>query len=351
MAKEQQCGYRPERSRVVIQAEEIKLPINEKEEDWKGSGDKKLLDRVDIEELTTEVKPSKVPRRFYLDSPEIWALSGIEHNLGVRDFKPKPFKRYTVPLRIRKEVQEELNRLIDLDIIEISNAQFSSPRFCITKMKKKARIVVDYWEVNNSTIPDNCQFPAISDILSDLSDAKTFSVIELNSGYHKLILDKESRKFTSFNILNQQLHYKRRPLGLRNAPKMFRRSMNQILGHLSFCQIYLGDILIVSADEEPHLEHVKEVLKILKSNNVTINTEKSKFLCNEVKYSGHILTKEGIKPDVGSLECFQGNPAPKTRRQLRSLIGTISWFRPFLKNASSQMAFLNEYPEDESKNF
>ena len=57
------------------------------------------------------------------------------------------------------------------------------------------------------------------------------------------------------------------PFSLCNAPSVFQRQMNKMLGHLFFvvvCLDYLDDILVFSQDEEKHERHLKTVLSLLK---------------------------------------------------------------------------------------
>ena len=111
--------------------------------------------------------------------------------------------------------------------------------------------------------------------------------------------------------------------------------MNSILGNLNYVKVYLDDILIHFETEKDHLIHIETVLKILKSNGLSINTNKSKFFKKSVKYLGSIVSAERIKPDTQKMEetIFQ---EPKTLKHLQRILGFLNYFRPFIPNFSKK---------------
>jgi hypothetical protein len=53
--------------------------------------------------------------------------------------------------------------------------------------------------------------------------------------------------------------YIRMPFGLRNAGQTFQRVMDQSIGGLEYCFVYLDDILIASSSPEEHARHLEAV--------------------------------------------------------------------------------------------
>jgi hypothetical protein len=62
-----------------------------------------------------------------------------------------------------------------------------------------------------------------------------------------------------------------------------------------------------------------------------LKLSKCSFACNEIKYVGFKISKKGIRSDEINLEIIQKFPKPTTIRELRSLIGCVSYFRRFIK--------------------
>ena len=58
------------------------------------------------------------------------------------------------------------------------------------------------------------------------------------------------------------------PLGLTNAPATFQRLMHLVFGDLldDFLTIYLDDLLVFSANETEHLEHLRTMFSHVRAH-------------------------------------------------------------------------------------
>ncbi|KAG0431572.1 Retrovirus-related Pol polyprotein from transposon 17.6 [Dictyocoela muelleri] len=81
------------------------------------------------------------------------------------------------------------------------------------------------------------------------------------------------------------------------------------------------------------------VLDLLLKAGVSINFDKSSFATEKVNYLGHVITSEGIKPEISKVESFKLKPI-KTKKHLERLLGFINCFRPFIPNLSIKTAIL-----------
>jgi len=54
----------------------------------------------------------------------------------------------------------------------------------------KLRLVIDYKKLNENTIPDRYPMQDPSVILSNLGKAKYFSTIDLESGFHQILMNE-----------------------------------------------------------------------------------------------------------------------------------------------------------------
>ncbi|KAG0441049.1 Retrovirus-related Pol polyprotein from transposon opus [Dictyocoela muelleri] len=123
-------------------------------------------------------------------------------------------KQYVVPFSIRDMAKKHIKELLDKKIIQKSDSKYCSPAFFIPKKDNTLRMVVDYSNINKSTIKEVFPCPNLHECLTELSNNKIFSSIDLNMGYHQILMDENSQKFTSFVILNEQYEYLRMPFGL-----------------------------------------------------------------------------------------------------------------------------------------
>ena len=156
------------------------------------------------------------------------------------------------------------------------------------------------------------------------------------------MMNKSDIRKTSFVTPLGQWEFLRMPFGLSNAPRTFQRAMRCLFGDIDNVFVYLDDILIADVNIENHEQSLKEVFNRLKDNEISINFKKSNFCKEEIKFLGHIIGENGIKPNISSIEKIKQLEVPKTRKQLQSLIGFINWFRPYIENLSSKIASWNE---------
>ena len=96
------------------------------------------------------------------------------------------------------------------------------------------------------------------------------------------------------------------------------------------CMCYLDDLIILRKSLDEHTS--KEVLQILKNNNLKINMDKCEFLQKELKYLGHTTTLSGIKPQKEKIEKILNLNEPKNVKQIQSFLGITGYYRKFLKN-------------------
>ncbi|KAI5152459.1 hypothetical protein ENBRE01_2846 [Enteropsectra breve] len=212
-------------------------------------------------------------------------------------------------------------------------------RLCVSRIsnQKKSggiRLIVDYRAINSITIKEAFPFPNVRDVLQSIPKSKVFSQLDLKQGYHQIEVDEPSRKYTAFVIPCGHYGYTRVPFGLANAPRLFQRTMLNILGHLPSIKVFLDDFLIFSQNDTEHGEHLNSVLNLLIKNNLTISFEKSNFFQDSVSFLGHIISEHGIKPDISRIKDLDQFKRPETKKQLLHLLGVINWFRPFIPKLS-----------------
>ena len=91
-----------------------------------------------------------------------------------------------------------------------------------------------------------------------------------------------------------------------NAPATYQRCMYSILLGLRGidCLCYLDDLIIFSPDVETHLEKLR-VFDRLRGANFRIQPDKCQFAIDKVEYLGHVVTSEGIKPDLSKVKAIR----------------------------------------------
>ena len=122
------------------------------------------------------------------------------------------------------------------------------------------------------------------------------------------------------------------PFGLTNAPATFNRLMDRIFRkHPYFIGVFFDDIIVYSKTLEEHKEHLAKVFGEIKEHKLYVNSKKSEFFLKEIKYLGHIISKDGIRMDPKKLKIIQEWPSPTNLHDLRSFIGMCSYYRRFIE--------------------
>ena len=116
------------------------------------------------------------------------------------------------------------------------------------------------------------------------------------------------------------------PSSLINEPCTFRRLMNEglklFLG--KFLIVYLDDILIFSKTKEEHLEHVRQVLQILKEK-LLINLKKCSFMQKEIVSLGFVISADGLRICLEKVKAILEWPTPENVGEVKSFHGLASF--------------------------
>ena len=91
--------------------------------------------------------------------------------------------------------------------------------------------------------------------------------------------------------------------------------MDIILGGLDFAIAYLDDILIASRSMKQHTDHIYQVFKRLQDYGFKIQENKCEFFLQRIKYLGHIIDKDGRRPNPDRATAIKG---PENTTQLQS---------------------------------
>lgn len=88
--------------------------------------------------------------------------------------------------------------------------------------------------------------------------------------------------------------------------------MNQVFreGLDKFCGVYLDDIIVFSKTEAEHREHLAWVMERLRANSLYAKRSKCLFGVHELRYLGHLVTADGVRPDPAKIEAVACWPAP-----------------------------------------
>lgn len=284
---------------------------------------------------------------FHLKGDKLTYTDTVKHNIPLLSKNAIRVKSHRLPETQKNEVRNQLKQMLAEEIIEPSTSAYNSPILIVPKKansegNKRWRLVVDFRKLNDITEFDAHPLPNITEILEQLGNSKYFSVLDLATGFHQILLDDESKPLTAFSF-EGHFQFKRLPMGLKSAPATFQRLMNSVLSGLQGikCLVYLDDIVIYGSSLRDHNEKLTDVFKRLRQHSLKLQPAKCKFLRKEITYLGHVISEQGIKPDPTKISTVKNYPTPKNVDHVRSFLGLVSYYRKFIDNFSKVAYPLN----------
>ena len=153
------------------------------------------------------------------------ALKNFELNIQI-DPSVQPYvqKPRRIPFLMKKQVEGEIQKLLDQDFIEpvTSSPERVSLLVCVPKKNGDVRLCVDMRKAITAIIRNYYPIPTLDEILYKVNGAKIFSKFDLAQGYHQIVLDEKSRDITIFSTPQGLLQYKRLIFGAKNAFENFQ---------------------------------------------------------------------------------------------------------------------------------
>lgn len=124
------------------------------------------------------------------------------------------------------------------------------------------------------------------------------------------------------------------PFGLKNAPSIFQRTVDDILCPFigKFAYVYMDDVIIFSATEEEHLDHITQVINAFTAAHMRVSSEKCEFFERKIEFLGHIISEGRITVDPKKIETIINYPLPSTLKQLKSFLGLTGHYRKFVRS-------------------
>ncbi|KAL8593285.1 hypothetical protein ACOMHN_009938 [Nucella lapillus] len=114
--------------------------------------------------------------------------------------QPVHVKAYPISYATRQVVEEEVEKMLELGVIEPSRSPYSAPVVIVRKKSGEHRFCVDYRRLNNVTKVDAEVIPNVEDLFAQISTPKSkyFTRIDLSKGYWQIALSEDSKETTAF---------------------------------------------------------------------------------------------------------------------------------------------------------
>ncbi|XP_055584973.1 uncharacterized protein K02A2.6-like [Uranotaenia lowii] len=295
---------------------------------------------VPFDSLVNSIQKSEdVAQRLKVKFPEVFQSSlGLCTKAQVTlylkpDSRPVYCPKRPVAYAALPKVDAELQRLQERGII--SPVQFSNWAAPIVVVRKSdnvsVRICGDYSTGLNAALEsDRHPLPHPDDIFTALAGARIFSQIDLSDAYLQVEVEEESRKLLTVNTHRGLFQYNRLAPGIKSAPGAFQRIIDCMVAGIPGVKTYLDDILVSGRTQEEHDRNLDATLGRIRDYGFHLRIEKCHFSLPQIKFLGHIIDKEGLRPDPAKTRAISEMPAPTNVSQLRSYLGAINYYGRFV---------------------
>ena len=95
--------------------------------------------------------------------------------------------------------------------------------------------------------------------------------------------------------------------------------------------------MVFSKTFSEHIKHVKRLIEVILELGFKLKFSKCQLARNSVKYLGHIIQENGIRPAKDNLRAIQDFARPKTKKNVRQLLGKINFYFKYIENATKKL--------------
>ncbi|XP_055632607.1 uncharacterized protein K02A2.6-like [Toxorhynchites rutilus septentrionalis] len=248
--------------------------------------------------------------------------------------KPVFCSKRPVPFNTISLVDAELTRLQSQGIITpIDFSEWAAPIVAVRKPNGKVRICADYSTGLNEVLEANhYPLPTPEEIFAQLNGSAVFSIIDLSDAYLQVEVDEESKKLLTITTHRGLFQFNRLAPGVKSAPGAFQRLVDTMIADIPGVRSFLDDVIIFGPTWEAHKASLNKLLQRLEEYGLHVKLEKCRFFQTEIGYLGHIVDRNGIRPDPEKLQAIASIPAPTNVSELRSYLGAINFYGRFVRN-------------------
>ena len=140
-------------------------------------------------------------------------------------------------------------------------------------------------------------------------------------------LDEETIKLTGFSSRDKLYTFIRGFYGLKGLPNFFTKQMSTFFRPLidkRSALVCIDDILLLADEKQEMFELIKELHKTATKENLKLAPEKSFYLLLKVKFLGHELGNNTIKPSPSKIEDIKRIPSPKEEEDVMQFLGSVN---------------------------
>nr|GEV34959.1 reverse transcriptase domain-containing protein [Tanacetum cinerariifolium] len=169
--------------------------------------------------------------------------------------------------------------------------------------------------------------------------------------YHQLRVREEDIPKTVFWTRYGHYEFQVMPSGLTNAPAVFMNLMNWVCKPYldKFVIVFVDDILIYSKSKKEHKGHLRQILNLLKKEELYAKFSKCKFWISTIQFLGHVIDCRGIHVHPAKIESIKDWASSKTPTKICQFLGLVGYYRRFIEGFSEMAKSMTKLTQKDVK--
>nr|AAP53052.1 retrotransposon protein, putative, Ty3-gypsy subclass [Oryza sativa Japonica Group] len=237
-----------------------------------------------------------------------------------------------------EEFKMHIEELLKLGAIRESRSPHRSAAFIVRnhveEVRGKSRMIINYKRLNDNTIEDAYNIPNKQEWINRIQGSKYFSKFDLKAGFWQVKMAEESIEWTAFTCPQGHYEWLVMPLGLKNAPAIFQRKMQNIFNeNQEFILVYIDDLLVFSRTYKEHIAHLEIFFRKVEQNRLILSKKKMEICKEKINFLGHEIGEGKIHlQEHIAKKILQFPDAMNDKKKLQQFLGLVNYARNHINN-------------------
>ena len=268
-----------------------------------------------------------------------WGKNAIECKINI--INPEYIIKTSPIEATPKDIEEfkmHIEELLKLGAIRESRSPHRSAAFIVRnhaeEVRGKSRMVINYKRLNDNTIEDAYNIPNKQEWINRIQGSKYFSKFDLKAGFWQVKMAEESIEWTAFTCPQGHYEWLVMPLGLKNAPAIFQRKMQNIFNeNQEFILVYIDDLLVFSRTYKEHIAHLEIFFRKVEQNGLILSKKKLEICKEKINFLGHEIGEGKIHlQELIAKKILQFPDAMNDKKKLQQFLGLVNYARNHINN-------------------
>jgi len=231
----------------------------------------------------------------------------------------------------RQKIEKFLQEHLAEGWLEPSDSRVSSELIFVPKPDGEDRPVIDYRKLNEHLWPLVYAPETGYGTRNWIHRHKYFSKWDCEKAFYRMKIRQQDRWKTAIRTPFGKYQATVMQMGIGSAPGEYQMFLEWVLHGLigRHLHVHIDDIILGTNDEITHAQLEQEIDSRLSQAGIRTNRKKRIQMTQDIIFAGIRYFPSGMSSayDVTTFETW---PVPKTKKELQSFLGAVSWNAPWI---------------------